>query len=180
MDYIPYSPWNSPGQNTGLSSHSLLHGIFPTQESNWCHLHWPADSSPLNHLGSTFSYEALSELRFIKAGRALWFRSWGPRFWNQRHHLSLLEERPSPSDLISLNLRGLINKTKMCLSHWVFLFFTFWLHSETSGILVVWPGMEPAPPALEARSLNHWTAREVPGAPFCFLGGMLPESWILE
>ena len=29
-----YSPWNSPGQNTGLGSLSLLQGIFPTQGSN--------------------------------------------------------------------------------------------------------------------------------------------------
>ena len=26
-----YSLWNSPGQNTGVGSHSLLQGIFPTQ-----------------------------------------------------------------------------------------------------------------------------------------------------
>ena len=29
-----YSPWNSPGQNTGVGSRSLLQGIFSTQESN--------------------------------------------------------------------------------------------------------------------------------------------------
>ena len=29
-----YSPWNSPGQNTGIGSLSLLQGIFPTQGSN--------------------------------------------------------------------------------------------------------------------------------------------------
>ena len=29
-----YSPWNSPGQNTGVGSLSLLQGIFPTQESD--------------------------------------------------------------------------------------------------------------------------------------------------
>ena len=29
-----YSPWNSPGQNTGVGSLSLLQGIFLTQESN--------------------------------------------------------------------------------------------------------------------------------------------------
>ena len=34
-----YSPWNSPGLNTGLGSLSLLQGIFPTQESNLSHLH---------------------------------------------------------------------------------------------------------------------------------------------
>ena len=29
-----YSPWNFPGQNTGVSSLCLLQGIFPTQGSN--------------------------------------------------------------------------------------------------------------------------------------------------
>ena len=29
-----YSPWNSPGQNTGVGNRSLLQGIFPTQGSN--------------------------------------------------------------------------------------------------------------------------------------------------
>ena len=29
-----YSPWNSPGQNIGVDSLSLLQGIFPTQGSN--------------------------------------------------------------------------------------------------------------------------------------------------
>ena len=30
----PYSPWDSPDQNTGVGSHPLLQGIFPTQGSN--------------------------------------------------------------------------------------------------------------------------------------------------
>ena len=30
------------------------------------------------------------------------------------------------------------------------------------GILVPQPGIKPAPPAGEVRSLNHWTTREVP------------------
>ena len=29
-----YSPWNSPGQNTGVGSRFLFQGIFPTQGSN--------------------------------------------------------------------------------------------------------------------------------------------------
>ena len=35
-------PWDSPGKNTGVGSHALLQGIFPTQESNprlLCFLH---------------------------------------------------------------------------------------------------------------------------------------------
>ena len=31
---IDYSPWNSPGQNTGVGSLSLLQGIFPAQRLN--------------------------------------------------------------------------------------------------------------------------------------------------
>ena len=33
-------PWNSPGQNTGVSSLSLLHGVFPTQGSNISLPYW--------------------------------------------------------------------------------------------------------------------------------------------
>ena len=29
-----FNTWNAPGQNTGVGSHSLLQGIFPTQGSN--------------------------------------------------------------------------------------------------------------------------------------------------
>ena len=29
-----YSPWSTPGQNTGVGSHSRLQGSFPTQGSN--------------------------------------------------------------------------------------------------------------------------------------------------
>ena len=34
-----YSPWNSPGQNTGVGSLPLLQGIFPTQGSKQGLLH---------------------------------------------------------------------------------------------------------------------------------------------
>ena len=34
-----YSPWNFPGQNTGVSSLSLLQGIFLTQKLNRGLLH---------------------------------------------------------------------------------------------------------------------------------------------
>ena len=39
----------------------------------------------------------------------------------------------------------------------------FWFFGPTTcGILVPWPEMETAAPALEAQSLNHWTPRKVP------------------
>ena len=54
----------------------------------------------------------------------------------------------------------------------VFFFFKFlflffgWVTRE---ILVPWWGIEPAPPALEAQSLNHQTTREIPACVLYYL-----------
>ena len=45
---------------------------------------------------------------------------------------------------------------------YLFIFIFFWLHSVACKILVPQPGIKPMPPAVEAPSLNKWTAREVP------------------
>ena len=47
-----YSPWNSPGQNTGVRSLSLLQGIFLTQKSNWGLLHGRQILYQLSYQGS--------------------------------------------------------------------------------------------------------------------------------
>ena len=47
-----YSPWNSPGQNTGVGSLSLLQGIFPTQGSNPGLPHCRQILYQLSHRGS--------------------------------------------------------------------------------------------------------------------------------
>ena len=49
---LQYSPWNSPGQNTGVGSLSLLQGIFPTQGSNPGLLHCGQILYQLSHKGS--------------------------------------------------------------------------------------------------------------------------------
>ena len=58
-----YSPWNSPGQNTGVGSLSLLQGIFPTQGSNPGLSHCRRILHQLSHKGSpTNSYRFLSNI----------------------------------------------------------------------------------------------------------------------
>ena len=47
-----YSPWNSPGQNTGVGSLSLLQGIFPTQGLNPGLPHCREILYQLSHKGS--------------------------------------------------------------------------------------------------------------------------------
>ena len=48
--------WDSPGQNTGVGSHSLLQGIFPTQGSNPGLLHCRQILYHLSYQGSHLSY----------------------------------------------------------------------------------------------------------------------------
>ena len=59
-----YSLWNSPGQNMGVGSRSLLQEIFPTQGSNPHLLHWQAGSLLLGQVPD----------RKIKGGAAGTFR----------------------------------------------------------------------------------------------------------
>ena len=51
-DPMDYSPWDSPGQNTGVGSFSLLQGIFPTQGSNPGLSHYRRILHQLSHKGS--------------------------------------------------------------------------------------------------------------------------------
>ena len=52
-----YSPWNSPGQNTGVGSLSLLQGIFPIQGLNPGLLHCRRIFYQLSHKGSPRIWE---------------------------------------------------------------------------------------------------------------------------
>ena len=45
-------------------------------------------------------------------------------------------------------------------SVWIILFiiYLFWPHCEACGILIPRSGLEPESPAVDAQSLDHWTA----------------------
>ena len=59
---MDYSPWNSPGQNAGVGSLSLLQGIFPTQGSNpgLPHCRWIIYQ--LSHEGSPTTLEWVASI----------------------------------------------------------------------------------------------------------------------
>ena len=66
--YGLYSPWNSPGQNTGVGSCSLLQGIFPTQGLNLSLL--PCRWSPALQVNSLpFETEELGGLQSMGSQR---------------------------------------------------------------------------------------------------------------
>ena len=61
-----YSPWNFPGQNTGVGSLSLLQGIFPTQGSNPGLPHCGRILYQLSHKGKGRNGKDLTEAEEIK------------------------------------------------------------------------------------------------------------------
>ena len=71
MDYIAYSPlyhiWNSPGQNTGVGSLSLLQGIFLTQELNQSLLHCRQILYQLSYQGAIYYCLLYKELLQINS-----------------------------------------------------------------------------------------------------------------
>ena len=61
-----FYPWNSPGKYSGVGSHSLLQGIFPTQSQNPGLLHCRQilydvshQGSPLGENGYTYMYDCV-------------------------------------------------------------------------------------------------------------------------
>ena len=77
-------------------------------------------------------------------------------FWS-----SLVSSLPWASEFLSLLLPlpcpNIYNQFLLCLT----ITSKFFLpHPRGCGILVLWPGIEPTPPAMEDQSLNHWTSRE--------------------
>ena len=88
-----YSPWNSPGQNTGVDSHSLLQGIFPTQGSNPDLLHYRQILFQLSHKGSTRILE--------RVAYPFSSRSSQPR---NRSGVSCKKSYPNITNTIALNL----------------------------------------------------------------------------
>ena len=59
-DFMDHSPWNSPGQNTRVSSLFLLQGIVPTQGSNLGLLHCGRILYELSYSSVQFSRSVLS------------------------------------------------------------------------------------------------------------------------
>ena len=69
-------PWNFLGKNTGVGSHSLLHGIFPIQESNLGLLYCRQILYCLSHQeASWISYIPIQDKKFT--------------FWNKQINLFL-------------------------------------------------------------------------------------------
>ena len=92
---IQYSPWNTHGQNTGVGSHCLLQGIFPTQGLNLGLSHCRWILYQLNHQGGGNIFNTRGEFA-----------------WSGAFGLPL----PDPSFLCSFYNEAMKNKLTMLLA----------------------------------------------------------------
>ena len=77
-----YSPWYSPGQNTGVGSLSLLQGIFPTQGYNPGLLLCRWILYQLSHKGSLRVLEWAAITFSVKDASAIQFTEFSmPEYW---------------------------------------------------------------------------------------------------
>ena len=106
-----YSPWNSPGQNTGVGSRSLIQEIFPTQESSQGLLHCRWILYQLSYQGSP-----LYSTWMVKAGltkKALSEQKRGQRKKERSRNLTFYEGTAVVKHTISI------------WQHFFFFFFFF-------------------------------------------------------
>ena len=102
---------------------------------------------------------------------SVWQSLYKGRIWTQthtegKHRVNVKTEQNTPR---IPNKPSEAGRERVPLSlYYLFLKFTdlcIWPHPAGFGILAPRPGIKPAPPAMEAQSLNHLTAREVPSTP---------------
>ena len=109
-DPIDYSPWNFPGQNSGVGSLSLLHGIFPTQGLNPGAPHCRQVLYQLSHKGSPRILEW-----------AVYPFSSGPSWLRNRTGVSYIEGDSLPTILLETNRS---NKQNIIPKAIEFIFFS--------------------------------------------------------
>ena len=102
--HVLYPPWNSPGQNTGVGSLSLLQGIFPTQGLNLdlSHCRWilyqlsykgslpPRPPQPFILFCGPPKSQMVTAVMKLKYTYSLEEKLWKPRqcIKKQRHHFA--------------------------------------------------------------------------------------------
>ena len=80
--------------------------------------------------------------------------------------------------LFLTSLSMIISSCIRVVANGIIFFFSFfsWPCLAACWILVPWPGIKPAPPAVKAWSLNHWTTRELPLFTFIYGVSAIQET----
>ena len=120
-DPMDYSPWNSPGQNTGVGSFSLLQGMFLTQGSNpglpycrWILYQLSRREARRTDQGSGHNLEAEEHLIDPPGGRRMWPGSGSSNMPVKRVASRTICKPSSRGPESDLRLRQVSNQTDLC------------------------------------------------------------------
>ena len=140
-----YGPWNSPGQNTGVGSLSLLQGIFPAQGSNPGPLNCRRILYQLSHKGSP-EWELLQIL------------------FKGTHSLSLTQNQCCRFFFLMIFWCGPFLKSLYWICYNIASVLVFWLPSMWD--LSPLAGDQTRTLCTARWGLNHWNAGQGPALPF--------------
>ena len=116
-------PWDFPGKNTGMGSHFLLRGIFPTQGSETCI--------------SSFTTEPARKSRYHRQlkpeSHNYWVHAPGPKSrnywnsWSRTRACALQQERPLQWEACTQQPRPSTAKSKCKCKYECFLLAPLWI-----------------------------------------------------
>ena len=139
-----YSPWNSPGQNTGVGSLFLLQGIVPTQVLNPGCSHCWQILYQLNHQGSPRMLEWVAypfsrgssqprNRTSVSCIEGRFFNSWATRELEAATSLDCLH--PGNEFFLEMVFEQLIFSSHFSLAYLdvlIYLLIDYWKHMEVS------------------------------------------------
>ena len=146
-----YSPWNSPGQNTGVGSFSLLQGIFPTQESNPGLLHCGQICYQLTHQGSQDSICLKATKVILKFCKPGFNSTWTENFQMFKLDLEKAEEPEIklPTSIGSLKKQESSRKTSTSALLTTSKPLTVWITTDCEKFLKRWKYLTSLPASWE-------------------------------
>ena len=112
-----YSPWNSLGQNTGVSRLSLLQGIFPTQGSNPGLPHCRRILSQLSHKGSPTCSKVMFKILQVRLQQYM---------YQELPHVQAGFKKGTRSRDQIANIRWITQKSKRVSEEHLFLLHCLW------------------------------------------------------
>ena len=133
--------------------------------------HLPQACYVLRGISLGYSPKGQSEVHFIwglhvKSVIRIPSQARNQNFWRGDFACALLTISFGSLSYLLINNNPPLTPKHSGLKQW--FSFSFLATPSSMGILVPQSGIQSLPPAVEARSLNHWTAREIPAMIYYF------------
>ena len=115
-----YSPWNSPGQNTGVGNHSLLQRIFPTQGVN-------PGLPPCSRFFTVWATREATHIKYL-----IYVRHRSSHLWDWKHRVESNKWFGGFTTFLDLCI---LSSSKICLIKMLYISTDYHLISGISNLI---------------------------------------------